>query len=82
VLVWVFGRLYKNNKILASALFIVGNSFVAPLPFIYLMNTGFYLGIVPSLLIGSIINTAIALIAIPRLSSLVSHRLAKRDVKQ
>jgi uncharacterized membrane protein len=82
VLVWVFGRLYKNNKILASALFILGNSFVAPMPFIYLMNTGFYLGIVPSLLIGSIINTVIALIAIPRLSSLVTHGVAKRDVKQ
>jgi uncharacterized membrane protein len=82
VLVWVFGRLYKNNKILASTGFIIGNSFVAPLPFIYLMNIGFYLGIVPSLLIGSIINTVIAIVAIPRLSSLVTQGLSNRDVKQ
>jgi len=82
VLVWVFGRLYKNNKILASTVFIIGNSFVAPLPFIYLMNIGFYLGIVPSLLIGSIINTVIAIVAIPRLSSLVTQGLSNRDVKQ
>ncbi|NHC39675.1 ECF transporter S component [Bacillus sp. MM2020_1] len=83
VLVWVFGRIYKNNKWLASTLFIIGNSFVAPIPFIFLMNTGFYLGIVPSLLIGSIINTTIALIAIPRLASLVTHRrISKGDVKQ
>jgi uncharacterized membrane protein len=81
VLVWVFGRLYKNNKILASVLFIIGNSFVAPLPFIYLMNTGFYVGIVPSLLIGSIINTVIALVAIPRLSSLGTFGIAKREEK-
>jgi uncharacterized membrane protein len=82
VLVWVFGRFYKNNKILASTVFIIGNSFVAPLPFIYLMNIGFYLGIVPSLLIGSIINTVIAIVAIPRLSSLVTQGLSNRDVKQ
>jgi uncharacterized membrane protein len=82
VLVFVFGRLYKNKRILASTIFILGNSFVAPLPFIYLMNTGFYLGIVPSLLIGSIINTVIAMVAIPRLSSLLPLGLPNRDVKQ
>lgn len=82
VLVWVFGRLYRNNKWIASTLFIIGNTFVAPIPFIFLMNIGFYLGIVPSLLIGSIINTVIALVAIPRLSSLVTHQISKGDVKQ
>ncbi|MEH6906002.1 ECF transporter S component [Neobacillus drentensis] len=83
VLVLMFGRLYKNNKWIASTLFIIGNSLVAPIPFIFLMNTGFYLGIVPSLLIGSVINTTIAMIAIPRLASLVTHRrISKEDVKQ
>ncbi|WP_026566972.1 ECF transporter S component [Bacillus sp. UNC41MFS5] len=82
VLVWVFGRMYKNNKIFAGVVFIIGNSLVAPLPFIYLMNLGFYLGIIPSLLIGSIINTVIAMVAIPRLTSLVKHGLPNRDVKQ
>jgi len=82
VLVWVFGRMYKNNKIIACVVFIIGNSLVAPLPFIYLMNVGFYLGIVPSLLIGSVINTVIAMVAIPRLPSLVTNGLPNRDVKQ
>ena len=82
VLVWAFGRLYKKNKILTSIVFIIGNAFVAPLPFIYLMNIGFYLGIVPSLLVGSIINTVIALVAIPRLSPLATHGLSNRDVEQ
>jgi uncharacterized membrane protein len=81
VLVWMFGRFYKNNKVLASVLFIIGNAFVAPLPFMFLMNVGFYLGIVPSLLIGSVINTVIVLAAIPRLSSLVTFGLAKREEK-
>ncbi|MCL6572555.1 MAG: ECF transporter S component [Bacillus sp. (in: Bacteria)] len=82
-LVWIFGILYKNNKKgSASAVFILGNSFVAPLPFIYLMNIGFYLAIVPSLLIGSIINITIALVAIPRISSMVTNVSSKQDVKQ
>ncbi|MFB5195765.1 ECF transporter S component [Neobacillus sp. KR4-4] len=82
LLVWGFGVMYKNTKFLACVVFIIGNSLVAPLPFIYLMNVGFYLGIIPSLLIGSVINTVIAMVAIPRLNSLVSHRLHNQDVKQ
>lgn len=83
VLVWMFGVLYKHNKkVSASLLFILGNSFAAPLPFIFLMSKAFYLAIVPSLFIGSILNTVIALIVIPRLSGLVKHGFNKRDVKQ
>ncbi|MFF2448138.1 ECF transporter S component [Neobacillus sp. NPDC058068] len=83
VLVWIFAVLYKNRRtIAASVLFILGNAFVAPLPFIFLLNKGFYVAIVPSLLIGSIINTVIALVAIPRLSSVVTHELVKREAKQ
>ena len=83
VLVWLFGILYKNGKkASAIVIFILGNAFVAPLPFIILVNKGFYLAIVPSLLIGSIINTAIAFVAIPRLSSLVTYGLGKREAKR
>jgi uncharacterized membrane protein len=82
VLVYIFGVLYKKNKkIIASILFILANAFAAPLPFIFLMNIAFYVALVPSLLIGSIINTVIALVAIPRLKALVKQDLIKRDVK-
>lgn len=81
-LVWIFGILYKSNhKILASILFVFGNAFAAPLPFIFLMNKGFYFAIVPSLFIGSILNTVIALIVIPRISPLVKQEMSKREVK-
>jgi uncharacterized membrane protein len=81
VLVWIFGILYKKGKkILAGIVFVMGNAFMAPIPFIFLMNKGFYAAIVPSLLIGSVINTVLALILIPRLSSLTQRRLKKRDV--
>lgn len=80
LLVWIFGALYiRNQKILAGLVFVAGNAFVAPIPFIFLMNIGFYTAIVPSLLIGSAINTILALILVPRLSSIAQHRLKKKD---
>ena len=83
VLVWLFGNLYKSRKkVLAVVLFILGNAIVAPSPFIFIMNEGFYWAIVPSLLIGSIINTGIALVMIPRLSSLFSNPFIKNEAKQ
>lgn len=83
LLVWLFGFLYKNSKkVLASVLFILGNAIVAPIPFIFLLNKGFYLAIVPSLLIGSIINSGIAYMAIPRLSSLFSDPFIKNEANQ
>lgn len=83
VLAWIFGILYKNNKkIIAGIVFILGNAFVAPVPFIFLMNIGFYISIVPSLLIGSIINTLISLVLIPRLSSLITPNVKNREIDQ
>lgn len=82
VLVWVFGILYQQNKkILAGIVFVAGNAFVAPIPFIFLMNQGFYAAIVPSLLIGSILNTVLALLLIPRLSSIAQSGPNKRDTQ-
>lgn len=80
VLVWIFGLLYnQNKKILAGIVFIIGNALIAPIPFIFLMNKGFYAAIVPSLLIASAINTALALVIIPRLSPVVQGVFKKRD---
>ncbi|MEH7276444.1 ECF transporter S component [Neobacillus vireti] len=82
VLVWMFGRFFQNGKkTTGSILFILANSFIAPIPFIFLLNPAFYLGIVPSLIIGSFINTVIALVAIPRLSILVHQNRNNREVK-
>lgn len=81
VLVWIFGGLYKNKRIIASALFVLGNAFAAPLPFIFLMSMGFYVTLVPSLLIGSMINVIIGLLLIPRLSGLFKTAGQKEELK-
>jgi uncharacterized membrane protein len=74
-LVWLFGKLYEAKKTKwASATFALGNGLVAPLPFLFLMGTGFYVAIVPSLVIASVLNLALALVLIPRLVPLFEKR--------
>ncbi|MFP7296534.1 ECF transporter S component [Neobacillus niacini] len=81
-LVFLFGVLYKKNKKnTAGILFILMNSFAAPLPFIILMSKEFYVALVPSLLIGSMINCVLAIVAIPRLRALFKQNLINEDVK-
>jgi uncharacterized membrane protein len=82
LLVYIFGVLFKKNKKgTAGILFILANAFAAPLPFIILMNKAFYVALVPSLFIGSLINTFIALVAIPRLKALFKQDFIDKDVK-
>ncbi len=74
-LVWLFGKLYEAKKTKwASATFAIGNGLIAPLPFLFLMGTGFYVAVVPSLMIASVLNLALALILIPRLVTVFEKR--------
>jgi hypothetical protein len=83
VLVWLFGFIYKRNKkLLAAVIFILGNALIAPLPFALLISKGFYMGIVPSLLIASIINIGIALAAIPKTGAIFSQSRLKGEAKR
>ena len=82
VLVWLFAIFYKKGmRWLASILFVAGNTLVAPLPFLFLMGMGFYLGMLPSLFIGALINTVIALVLAPRLIRFYEGRFHKEAVK-
>ncbi|MBN6888600.1 putative membrane protein [Cytobacillus horneckiae] len=77
LLAYVFAYLYrKGRKWTAAALFVLGNAFAAPLPFLYFMGEAFYLAIVPSLFIGSLLNTVIAIIVIPRLAKVIEPMLS------
>ncbi|WP_066301735.1 ECF transporter S component [Bacillus sp. FJAT-29937] len=83
ILAYVFAVLYrKGMKWQAGVFFILGNSFAAPLPFTFLISEAFYLTIVPSLLIGSALNTILAFILIPRLARLVEPILSRVRTNQ
>ncbi|KMM36722.1 ECF transporter S component [Guptibacillus hwajinpoensis] len=74
-LVWLFGNLYKNNKRkLATVSFLVGNAFVAPLPFLFILGSGFYVALVPVLVVGSLLNLGLGIVLIPRLAMIVEKK--------
>ncbi|MEG6535330.1 ECF transporter S component [Caldibacillus thermoamylovorans] len=76
VLVWVFGYFYqKGKRVLGGVLFVVGNTFLASLPFLFIIGTGFYVGMIPSLCIGSLLNTILAILLTPSLSTYFAKRL-------
>jgi hypothetical protein len=78
ILVWGFGFVYqKGKRIIAGLFFILTNSFLAPLPFIFMLGTGFYVSILPSLLVGATFNTIIALILIPRFKKMFGSSFVK-----
>lgn len=76
LLAFLFGYTWKR-KWLASGLFIFGNAILAPIPFILIYDWAFYVALVPSLLIGSIVNTAVALLLIPRIFHLFTRGAVK-----
>ena len=81
LLVGMFGLLFKHErKVLASILFVIGNVFISPLPFILIFDLAFYIALVPSLLVGSILNTVLALVVIPRLRSFIEGAYQKGNV--
>ncbi len=76
-LVWVFGMLYEANKRKwAVGTFFVRTAFLAPLPFLFMLGTGFYIALVPALVIGSILNLGFAIGAIPRLAMIFEEKRA------
>jgi len=83
ILAYLFAVLYRSGKKWwAGVLFILMNTFAAPLPFMYLISKAFYLSLVPSLFIGSVLNTVIALIIIPRLARAMEPVLLKARINR
>jgi len=83
LLVFIFSRLYHRgrNKYTAAISFVIGNALLAPLPFLFLMGVGFYTAIVPSLMIGSVINVIVSILLIPKLEPFFASSLSERIAK-
>ncbi|MFP3719053.1 ECF transporter S component [Niallia circulans] len=69
LLVFTFSKIYQTgNSIISILFFVLGNGVILPLPFLYLMGKGFYISMVPVLLIGAVLNGIIAQLLMPRLT--------------
>ncbi|NSL50488.1 ECF transporter S component [Calidifontibacillus erzurumensis] len=64
----LFGYVYKKGKKLTSyILFFICNGFIAALPFIFILGTGFYVATMPSLVIGTLFNAIAAALVAPKI---------------
>lgn len=71
LLVFLFSILFKKiNRLAASLIFILGNTFLAPIPFLFIIGTEFYISILPALFIGSVMNTIMAVFVIKKLDAI------------
>lgn len=71
LLVLLFSIVYRSGKkIFATILFVLCNSLLLPLPFLFFMGIDFYYAIIPSLFISSLCNGMIGLIIIPRIQGI------------
>ncbi|MDZ5474217.1 ECF transporter S component [Bacillus sp. 31A1R] len=82
LIVFFFGALYrKGKKYMAAIWFVLSNTLLAPLPFLFLMGMGFYMAIVPSILIGSLINIVVSFLLIPRVAQFFVPSLLEGTMK-
>jgi hypothetical protein len=82
LLVYIFSKLFQPGKrMLAYIIFVLGNTLIAPLPFIFILDVAFYVALVPSLLVGSLFNVIIAWLMIPRLVTIFQGAYQKGEAK-
>ena len=80
LLVFVFAKIYQTgNRIVSYLWFVLGNGIILPLPFFVLMGKGFYVSMVPVLLIGAALNGIVAQLLMPRLEFILK---GGREAKQ
>lgn len=75
IITYVFNVLHKKGfKIMKWVVLIVGNGVLSAIPFYFLISPAFFIGAVPSLLIATIINAVITMIALPVMEKVFSGR--------
>lgn len=74
LIVYVFAIIYKRGRPIVAGIFVVlANGFLAPVPMLFFFGFEFYLALLPSLLVGALINTVIALVVAPRFQPIVER---------
>ncbi|WP_163102382.1 ECF transporter S component [Peribacillus alkalitolerans] len=80
-LVMLFGYLYKKLKIISYLTMFIGNAFLAPLPFYFLISPTFYYTLLTPLMVGTFINIIGAYLLIRKVSPIFSRYVATGEIK-
>lgn len=71
VLVLLFTQIYHSGRrFLGYLFFIVGNGVILPIPFFFLLGSGYYFSILPFLCVAASVNGVIGALLLPRLERL------------
>lgn len=79
IILLIFGFVYKKGKkVVSYLLFFLCNGFLAGVPFIFILGIGFYIGTLPSLVVGTLINAIAAALVAPKLMVLTQAGTTKK----
>lgn len=75
-IVVIFSHLHKaGSTFMKWGFFILANGLLAPLPFYFLVSPAFFVGILPSILVATLLNAAVAAVVIPALQQVTKGRM-------
>lgn len=75
VIVYLFNLLHRNGfKVLKWVFLIIANGILSAFPFYFLISPSFFIGVLPSLIIATILNVIIAIVTIPILNKVLKER--------
>lgn len=76
LIVYVFAKLHNGDHHIAKWIFfVIANGIVAPLPFYFLISPAFFFGVVPMILLATIVNGVVAAVVMPILQQIVQQRM-------
>jgi len=76
VIVWVFQFIYDHHRLKLAGFFVImSNTFIAPIPMFFLFDMNFYIAVLPSLFVGSIVNTVVSIWLAPKIEGIFNKVL-------
>lgn len=75
VILYLFARLHRSDRhVLKWAFFIIANGVLASLPFYFLLSPAIFIGLLPSVLMATVLNAAVAAVVMPALRKVAVKR--------
>lgn len=76
VIILIFAHMHRaGSNVMKWIFFVLANGLLAPLPFYFLVSPAFFLGILPSIVVATVLNAVVAAVVLPALKHVVTDRL-------
>ncbi|WP_203248421.1 ECF transporter S component [Sporosarcina beigongshangi] len=76
VIILIFARMHQAGfAIMKWVFFVIANGLLAPLPFYFLVSPAFFIGILPSIVVATVLNAVVAAVVLPALKHVAVNRI-------